>query len=60
MIQAHVLNVKTKLGNKLGLEYPVDLMMGVGYPSNKDKYLDPNTNTMKEVFWEHLSQKSTS
>ena len=28
-------------------------MMGVGYPSNEDKYLDPNTNTMKEVFWEH-------
>lgn len=49
---------KDQLGNKLGLEYPVDLMMGVGYPSNEDKYLDPNTNTMKEVFWEHHHKRA--
>jgi nitroreductase len=44
---------KKELGNTLNLSYPVDLMMGVGYPSTKENYIDPNTNTVKEVFWEH-------
>ena len=49
---------KDKLSKKLKLEYPVDLMMGVGYPSNEEKYLDPNTNTMKNVFWEHHHKRA--
>jgi len=44
---------KKELGNTLNLSYPVDLMMGVGYPSTKENYIDPNTNTVKDVYWEH-------
>ena len=49
---------KDKLSKKLKLKYPVDLTMGVGYPSNEEKYLDPNTNTMKNVFWEHHHKRA--
>ncbi len=44
---------KKELASKLNLSYPVDLMMGVGYPSTKENYIDPNTNTVKDVYWEH-------
>lgn len=50
---------KDQLGNKLGLDYPVDLMMGVGYPSTKENYVDPNTNTVKDVFWEHNFKRAS-
>jgi len=50
---------KKELGNILNLSYPVDLMMGVGYPSTKENYVDPNTNTVKDVFWEHHHKRAS-
>ena len=50
---------KDQLGNTLDLSHPVDLMMGVGYPSTKENYIDPNTNTVKEVFWEHHHKRTS-
>jgi hypothetical protein len=34
-------------------------MMGVGYPSTKENYVDPNTNTVKDVFWEHHHKRAS-
>ena len=49
---------KDQLGDTLDLSHPVDLMMGVGYPSTKENYIDPNTNTVKDVFWEHHHKRA--
>jgi len=43
---------KPGLGRKLGLNYPVDLLMGVGYKSDSNEFLDPRTDTVKPVYYE--------
>ena len=43
---------KQELADELGIENPVELMIGVGYKSGEKTFFDPRTNTTKNVFLE--------
>lgn len=47
------IQMKQELADELGIENPVELMMGVGYKSNAEMFFDPRTNTTKDVYLEH-------
>ncbi len=50
---------KQDLANELGIDNPVELMMGVGYKSDAKTFLDPRTNTTKDVYIEHHHKRPT-
>lgn len=47
------IKMKQELANELGIENPVELMMGVGYKSGEETFFDPRTNNTKNVYLEN-------
>lgn len=53
------IQMKQELADELGIENPVELMMGVGYKSDAETFFDPRTNTTKNVYLEHHHKRPT-
>ena len=46
-----------EMGKRLGHQSRINVLLGMGYPEIKDNFLDPRTNTLKELPKDHLFHK---